>query len=357
MTTTNITKTKKKNKKQTKNVSGYTKKNALHKYNNKYNNKYIIVSHFNDNSNIYHIFACEIMVIWNESKGNPDTIIVLKNYVKNNLNNWRLSLLKSIYKNVYIHNIPSNNDFSKDFHKKYIIKNILNTKYYKFLNESFKFIKIPKSQHYIKMANIIKHNIHMKNNIKGNTVAFIYRTNNRILYDSESKELIQNILSRELKKLNIPFKTANFDNASFEEQSEFLKDVKILIACHGAVFTNLILLPQNASIIEVSFRRYWYCDPVCACHVSGKCSYIEDCHNRNNSINKYRIAEKTGDLIYHKADYYNLSQLFGIRYNEILIEDANGYFKNPGDKDYNPINLTNIYIDTNTMIDKIKKIY
>ncbi len=368
MTYTKMTYTKKKNKDKTKNkkktkyVSRYIKNNKIK----------IIVSYFNDNSNIYHIFACEIMAIWNESNGNTNTIIVLKNYTNNNLNNWRLSLLKSVYKNVYIHNIPSSKDFQTDFHKKYIIKNILNTKYYKFLNESFKFMKIQKSQHYIKLATIIKHNIkhNIKNsqlkikdktnevsNINSKYVAFIYRTKNRILYDYETKELIQNILSSELKKHNIPFKTANFDNASFEEQAEFLKDVKVLIACHGAVFTNLILLPQNASIMEVSFRRYWYCDPVCECHVSGKCLYKEDCHNRNNSINKYRIDEKTGNLIYHKADYYNLSQLFGIGYKEILIEDASGYFKNPGDKDYNPINLTNIYIDTNAMIDKIKKLY
>ena len=67
--------------------------------------------------------------------------------------------------------------------KNFIIKEILNTKYYKFLNESFKFIKQPKSQNYIKMANIVKHNINNQefsdvNNIKGTQVAFIYRTKN-----------------------------------------------------------------------------------------------------------------------------------------------------------------------------------
>ena len=313
----------------------------------------IIVSYFNDNSNIYHIFACEIMAIWNESKGNLDTIIVLKNYVNNNINNWRLSLLKSIYKDVYIHNLPSSKNF-KDLNKNFNIKEILNTKYYKFLNESFKFIKQPKSQNYINMVNTIKVNVQMKNNIKGNTVAFIYRTKNRILYDYKTKELIQNILIKELKKINISFKIANFDNSTFEEQAEFLKDVKILIACHGAAFTNLVLLPQNATIMEVSFRKYWYCNPICNGHLSGKYDYKEDCHTINNS--RY-YDKKNKKLIYHKADYYNLSQLFGIGYKEILIEDANGYFKNPGDKDYNPINLTNIYIDTNTMIDKIKTFY
>ena len=329
---------------------------------NKINNetkRNIIVSYFNDNSNIYHIFACEIMAIWNKSKGNLDTIIVLKNYVNNNINNWRLSLLKSIYKDVYIHNLPSSKNF-KDLNKNFIIKEILNTKYYKFLNESFKFIKQPKMQNYINMVNIIKYNINKLkklsdvNNIKGTQVAFIYRTKNRILYDYKTKELIQNILTKELKNSNILFKIANFDNYTFEEQAEFLKDVKILIACHGAAFTNLILLPQNATIMEVSFKKYWYCDPVCKGHLSGKYGYKEDCHTISNS--RY-YDKKNKKLIYHKADYYNLSQLFGIGYKEILIEDANEYFKNPSDKDYNPINLTNIYIDSSALIDKIKTLY
>ena len=302
------------------------------------------------------------MAIWNESEGNLDTIIVLKNYVNNNINNWRLSLLKSVYKNVYIHNLPK----SKDFHKNFIIKEILKTKYYKFLNESFKFIKQPKSQNYIKMANIIKYNIYKLkelsdvDKIKGKYVGLIYRDKNRILYDYESKQkykknvFVNDILTKELKKLNIPFKVISFDDASFEEQANFLKDVKILIACHGAAFTNLFLLPKNATIMEVSFRRYWFCVPVCQCHITGKCDYKEDCHTISNS---QFYNKKTGKLDFYKADYYNLSQLFGIGYKEILIDDGNGYFKNPTDKDYNPINLTNIYIDTNAIIDKIKKLY
>jgi len=346
-----ISKTKKKSK--TKYGSRYTNKNIKNK---KYNKNKIIVSYYNDTTNIYHIFAQEIMALWNESKGNLDTIIVLKNYVNNTINNWRLSLLKSVYKNVYIHTIPNTINNVKVSSKTFTIIDILKDKYNKWLNVSFKFMKIQKSQHYIKLATIIKNNINNQKdkNIKSKYVAFIYRTNNRILYDYKTKELIQNILSRELKKLNIPFKMSNFDNASFEEQADFLKDVKVMIACHGAAFTNLILLPQNASIMEVSFRKYWYCDPVCQCHVSGQCPYKKDCHTVSDSRH---YNKKTGKLDYHKADYYNLSQLFGIGYKEILIEDANGYFKNPGDKDYNPINLTNLYIDTNAMIDKIKKMY
>ena len=217
---------------------------------------------------------------------------------------------------------------------------------------------------FLSLASTIKTNLGINefaiNNTNDYKVGFIVRENNRILYDHGEKVkhnkdvYIHTILKKELQKLNIPFKTTSFDTATFEEQAEFLKDVKILIACHGAAFTNLFLLPKNATIMEVSFRRYWYCDPVCQCHVSRQCPYKKDCHTISDSRH-YNI--KTKKLEYHKADYYNLSQLFGIGYKEILIEDASGYFKNPGDKDYNPINLTNIYIDTNAMIDQIKKLY
>ena len=232
-------------------------------------------------------------------------------------------------------------------------------------SNSIKSSKIPITvKDFLSLASTIKANLGMNeftiNNTNDYKVGFIVRKNNRILYDHDEKVnhnknvFIHELLSKELKKLNIPFKTTSFDNASFEEQAEFLKDVKILIACHGAAFTNLFLLPKNASIMEVSFRRYWYCDPVCNCHVTEKCPYKKDCHTVSDS---HHYNKKTKKLDYFKGDYYNLSQLFGIGYKEILIEDASGYFKNPGDKDYNPINLTNIYIDTNAMIDKIKQIY
>ena len=223
---------------------------------------------------------------------------------------------------------------------------------------------------FLSLASTIKMNLGINEFAISNTneykVGFIVRENNRILYDHDEKVkhnknvLVHDLLSKELKKLNIPFKTTRFDNASFEEQAEFLKDVKVLIACHGTAFTNLFLLPKHASIMEVSFRKYWYCDPVCECHYTGECAYKTDCQNRNKVINKYNFDEKKGKLIYNKADYYNLSQLFGIGYKEILIEDANGYFNdttNNTNELNNPLNLTNIYIDTNAMITKIRKLF
>ena len=68
--------------------------------------KKIVVSHYNDNINIFHIFVKEIMGIWKYTKGDVNTILILKNYENNTLNNWRLNLLKKLFKNVYTNTIP-----------------------------------------------------------------------------------------------------------------------------------------------------------------------------------------------------------------------------------------------------------
>jgi hypothetical protein len=110
----------------------------------------------------------------------------------------------------------------------------------------------------ISLSNKIKKQLNLKINNNKLKVGFIYRNNNRILYDYESKEkynkniLVHTILNKECKKINIPFESISFDNATFEEQAEFLKDVKILISCHGATLTNLFLLPKNAIIFDIS---------------------------------------------------------------------------------------------------------
>ena len=103
----------------------------------------------------------------------------------------------------------------------------------------------------LKFINKIKKELNLKIINKKLSVGFIYRNTNRILYDYNSKQqynkniLVNDILEKECKKLNIPFKVANFENYTFEEQAEFLKDVKILIGCHGAALTNMFLLPKK----------------------------------------------------------------------------------------------------------------
>ena len=107
-----MTYTKKKSKTQSKPQSKYrsgyktklqskrkiysSKKEIQNIRNNSIEKQHIVVSHYNDNTNIFHIFVKEIMGLWKYTKGNVNTIIILKNYVNNGLNNWRLNLLRKL---------------------------------------------------------------------------------------------------------------------------------------------------------------------------------------------------------------------------------------------------------------------
>ena len=341
-TNKNMSRTKKnKSKQQSKIKINKTNKNIK-------TNKLVIISHYNDTGNIFHIFNQEIMKIWQITKGNPSTIIILKNFENNQCNKWRLQLLKQIYTKVFEKEIPEY--IQKDIDT-YEIINILQEKYPKWCIIPYKFNYIPSKQNiieYNRLANTIKYNIYGLNyKNPGNKVGFIYRESTRILYDyniykkQQKNVLVHKLLETKLKKLNIPFKSISFENKTFLEQAEFLKDVKILISCHGAALTNMFLLPPYATVLEISFRKYWFCDPVCKRHISGELDYKEDCNTPHKLYNKY--------------EFHNLSKVFMKKHKEIMIEDANTYVST--DDIYNPINLKNIYIDTDNLVTQITKIY
>ena len=386
----------------------------------------IIFSDINEKENIYHIFAKEILYLWKLTGNNNNIIIVLIHFNnKSNIDKWRLSLLKLLYK--YVYYLPDtfalyfNNKFITDMNIKHSYEEVKNfydkdnvikmnklrqsflnnnnnknilinyyNKHFKSNNIKVKtkdvitynttianlnnimfinfntmaitdYILCKINHKEISLSNEIKKQLNLKINYDKLKVGFIYRNNNRILFDYESKHkynkniLVHTILHKECKKINIPFEAISFDNATFEEQAEFLKDVKILIACHGATLTNLFLLPKNATIFEISFRKNLYCDPICEKHLKGIIPYTQDCFNRSKELNGYFYDEANNKLKYSLAHYYNLSQLFGIGYQEILIEDANTYYYI--DNNVYPINLTNLYINTDTLLQDIKKIY
>jgi hypothetical protein len=391
--------------------------NKVHKCINKYkiipikSKIQIIFSDFNDTFNIHHILTKEILYIWNITKGNSNIIIVLINYYNNsNTNKWRLSLFKLLFKNIYVlsedFSYSLNTLFINFLKNKYIDKNkytlhnddpynrtILalrnrerfiflhkyrdtliseyNTKFNNNIKASINNIEFINIHYFLldyiickinykelDFINKVKNNLNLKISNKNLKVGFIYRNNDRILYDYEIKKkynkniLVNTILNKECKKLNIPFKIANFDNSTFEEQAEFLKDIKILICCHGAALTNMFLLPKDSTIFEISFRKYYYCNPVCENHYHGIIPYTQDCHHRSIEINGKLFDKKTKTIIYIKGDYHNLAELFNLKYQEIFINDVSDYLPYK-----NPVTIKNIYIDTKFVLNKIKKIY
>jgi hypothetical protein len=293
----------------------------------------LIISCFDDINNIFHIFSNEIHRIWEVTKGDTNHIILLKNYQDNTVNKWRFDLLKSIYRDVYIYQID---DLTIQKSIEYSIT--IESFPYNII-DPWTFRKYDKSDFYLGLADKVKSSLGIPPHI-GHNITYIYRTNNRILYDSNSKKLLSEVLSLGFLKLKIPFKFASFDQMTLKEQAITLSDTKIMLSVHGASNTNLFLLPEDAQLFEINFRKYWFCDPVCHNHKSGLLKYKDNCH---------------GQLLYrnyfHKADYHNLSQIFGKKYTELEIEDADTFL------DLNPINVKNVFIDGESLIEKLKIAY
>ena len=102
-----------------------------------------------------------------------------------------------------------------------------------------------------------------------------------------------------------------------------------MISAHGAGCTNLIFTPPDTPLLEISFRKHWYCDPVCDDHFYGRKSINEKC---NGTLNH--------GPHYHKADFHNLCRLIKKPFFEIEAEEYGEGFTAR-----NPIGRKKIYID------------
>jgi hypothetical protein len=286
----------------------------------------LLISHIDDIYNIYHLFVGEIDAIWKTTLGDPDYEILLKHYVDDAAGRWRVDLLNSMYRNVYIHEIPNECIFEK-------ISKIKNGPYG--MVDNLTFSQINPSRFHIAMADRLKERYNVRD-VSGQKIVYVERGRSRILFDYKTKSLLSNFLSAKAESENLPFEIVNFDNATFEFQLKALSHAKILLSCHGAANTNLFLLPKNATLFEVNFRKYWFCDPVCSRHLSGEISYQTDCG-----------GPLTWKDVFHKAEYHNMAQLYGIGYKEFQIKDAENFLSE------NPIALENIFVDGDEIFEEI----
>jgi hypothetical protein len=272
-------------------------------------NNITYISNISDN-NIFHIFY-HIIKYYSEDYIN--VFILSSNInIENKCQQWRLFVMKKIYKNVQF--ISSNN----------VNNRMINVPY-----DHMNFIKYQKSDLLIKI---------IKNLIPPNSGKYILlnqrKLNNRYLYDYETKEGLDKILRT--TQFKIPIKTCCFDEMSIQEQYNICSGAKVFISMHGAACTNLIFTPQDVIFIEINFRTNWYCDPVCDDHFNCKIGINDKCNGKLLYPN------------YHKADYHNLAYLLGRTYFEINPISYGGKFI-----DRNPISKENIYVNTKEIINII----
>ena len=165
------------------------------------------------------------------------------------------------------------------------------------------------------------------------------KENNRYIYDTITGLPIHIFLEQNQNKFPIPFRFCCFDDMTPEEQYHICSEAALFISAHGAACTNMIFTPSSASLIEINFRKDWYCDPVCDQHFHNKISFDTRCN---------------GTLLhpgYHKADFHNLSHLLGKKYYEITPDRYTGQFR-----DRNPISKENIHINGQYLVKLIHKI-
>tara|TARA_Y100000992_G_scaffold120614_1_gene79020 strand:- start:887 stop:1750 length:864 start_codon:yes stop_codon:yes gene_type:complete len=278
----------------------------------------VVVSTISDN-NIFHIFAFDIIKYYNEKSSNA--YILSKNIDKNsNVQQWRYFVMNKLYNCKYIDEIKSHHKVKNQFHLGY---------------DCWKFIKYKQDPHITKIYRKI-----ISNKKEGKYILLNIRDDQRILYENNSGLKLETFLQENKHRLIAPFMYCNFSKMKPEEQYDACHNARIFISAHGAGCTNLIFTPVNTPLIEINFRKHWYCDSVCEKHYKGEISMNTKCDGKLT----YRPY-------FHKADYHNLCYLLGKKYLEIEAIKYDGGFLNK-----NPISKKNIYIDGEKIIKDVNEL-
>jgi len=230
--------------------------------------------------------------------------------------------------------------------RKFLLERIFHTKV-KFTNHLFVYNQPKRSPfnhlHYIKydtdplLLQMLEHVIPTEN---GKYILLNQRKkNNRYLYDSTTSEPIHFFLDNYKDSFPIPYRYCCFDDMTPEEQYDMCSGAALFISVHGAACTNMIFTPVSTPLIEITFRKHWYCDPVCDGHFHQQIPFDTKCN---------------GPLIhpeYHKADFHNLCHLLGKKHYEITPDKYSGHFR-----DKNPISKENIHINGEYLVKLIHTI-
>ena len=274
----------------------------------------MIVSHYNDNSNIFHIVLKEFPVLIQYTKDyNQRYDIVLKNTKgDSNVLDYRKFLYTPFF-NVVTYNI--NKPESINLHKfPYALFNPFKFQHVKLNNDFCNALCRIKDYYYVSSNN-------------SPAIIFSLRKSSRILYDTKSKTNFEELITQKYGKESIVY----FECMTPFEQLQALQNCKIFCGIHGANLVNMIFTRSFAHVIEIDFKTHWYCDPVCSDHLQNKLQPWEQCKG------------KLTRGYYHKADYHNLALLCGKTYTSISTDYCENFL------DKNPINVKNVYADFNKL--------
>ena len=281
----------------------------------------MIISHYNDNANIFHVLLKEFPVLMQYMKDYKRRDLVLKHTKKSG--NGVMDYRKMIYTpffNVVTYKVDATEAVNLEKFP------------YAILNP-FKFQPLKKHNDFCDSLCVLKEYYHVANSAAPKVV-FSLRKKNRILYDTNTKEPIETLITEKYGKESIAY----FEEMEVIEQLRILQNCKVFCGVHGANLVNLVFSRTDAHIIEVDFKKHWYCDPVCNDHYNGKLQSDQKCDG------------KCTRGCYHKADYHNLSRLCGKIYSSISAAYTEKF------NDRNPINVQYVYINFDQLSKNIEKL-
>lgn len=296
---------------------------------------FLLISRFYD-TNINHFLQLEINVIWKvlrkllNSESDAKVCLLIAAHDASRADSmWRIQLLKKIFgiDNVYIGKIPEGLTFDKYAD----LSEMMQWKPNMSMVSPFDFnytCSPEDSSSYAELIARVKKDACFDAVKKG--VLFIDRIKGRQLFDKKTGRKLRDLFTERDPSTRV----TTFDGLSLDEQMSLVRESHTIVGVHGAALTNIIFADRNSRVFEISFRRYWCCDPVCKDHMTGKLRYEDECSNRTKHP-------------YHKADYRNLSVAFGLMYTEVQNEGCEGF----GNE--NPISLAKIYVDGEALLSQV----
>lgn len=274
----------------------------------------MIISHYDDNANIFHVLLKEFPVLMQYMKDYKRRDLVLKHTKSNaGVMDYRKMIYTPFF-NVVTYNVNA--------------EEAINLQKFPYtIFNPFKYQPLKKHIEFCNALSVLKEYYYTENP-KAPNIVFSLRKQNRILIDTHTNSPIEDLIVEKYGQQSIVY----FESMDAVEQLRILQNCKIFCGVHGANLVNLVFTRTNAHVIEIDFKKHWNCDPICNEHFNGTLQPHEKCKG------------KLTRGCYHKADYHNLSLLCGKKYTSISAENIEKY------NDRNPINVQKVYIDFQKLV-------
>ena len=187
---------------------------------------------------------------------------------------WRVHILQFLVKNIYVNDNKINHKIVKNaprecclFHPRMLQVHFKWTKYNTPLT-----IQDRPNRDMINFFEYLKRKMNI--NCSLNEIVFVNRKYTRRLLDLTTKQPLEELLSK------IGIVCVFFEDLSPSDQFRLVSQAKVFVSPHGSGLTNMIFTHPKCKIVEITYRKTFFCDPICEKHRNGTLLHKEDCHTK-----------------------------------------------------------------------------